>query len=86
MQGFISIRYSLKKVNMNLLNIRKEEPVFINVEVKDTTLLFMHQITNQNCLVIKAEDRMMNIHEKSAFWNRNRNDRFNKKKRCFDYC
>ena len=65
MQGFISIRYSLKKVNMNLLNIRKEVPVFINVEVKDTTLLFMHQIINQNCLVIKAEDRMMNIHESS---------------------
>ena len=44
MQDFILIRYSLKKVNMNLLNIRKEVPVFINVEVKDTTLLFMHQI------------------------------------------
>ena len=65
MQDFISIRYSLKKVNMNLLNIHKEVPVFINVEVKDTTLLFMHQIINQNCLVIKAEDRMMNIHESS---------------------
>ena len=53
MQDFILIRYSLKKVNMNLLNIHKEVPVFINVEVKDTTLL--HACTE--CTVDHTDSR-----------------------------